>query len=89
MHKPRYVVLNQGGQWQIKQAGRHFSGVYSSKAQALVAAIELAESDVNDGRSAEVLVRHEDDYFITEWAYGKDLHLNDATPAAVTPQYNK
>jgi Uncharacterized protein conserved in bacteria (DUF2188) len=89
MHKPRYVVVNQEGRWQIRQAGRHFTSVYSSKAQALVAAIEFAESDGNGGRSAEVLVRSEDDHFITEWAYGKHLHLKDATPVAVTPQYDK
>jgi hypothetical protein len=57
MHKPRYVVVNHEGEWLIKQAGRHFSDSYASKAQALYAAIEFAERDGNDGHFAEVLVR--------------------------------
>ncbi len=43
MHNPRYIVVKEEGEWQIRQAGRHFSVSYSSKTQALCAAIELAE----------------------------------------------
>ncbi len=74
MHRPRYVVVNQEGDWQIKQAGRHFSGSYASKTQALCAAIEFAEKDGNEGHEVEVLVRHEDERFVTEWVYGRDGH---------------
>jgi hypothetical protein len=41
-----------------------------SKAQALCAAIELAEKDGARGEAPEMLVRHEDDRYITEWVYG-------------------
>jgi hypothetical protein len=66
------VVVNQEGEWQIKQAGRRFSSSYASKTQALCAAIEFAEKDGNEGHAAEVLVRHEDERFVTEWVYGRD-----------------
>jgi hypothetical protein len=79
MHKPRYVVVNQNGEWRIRQAGRrHFSEVYASKTQALCAAIEFAEQDGKDGGFAEVMVRHEDDRFITEWVYGQDPRADKA-----------
>jgi len=72
MHKPRYVVVHQEGEWRIKQAGRRFSGSYASKTQALSAAIEFAERDGDAGHSVEVLVRDEDEHFVTEWASGRD-----------------
>jgi len=78
MLKPRYVVVNVEGEWRIKQAGRHFKEAYASKAQALCAAIEFAEKDGDTGSPAEVLVRHEDDHFVTEWVYGEDPHATNA-----------
>jgi hypothetical protein len=82
MHKPRYVVLHQDGEWQIKQAGRHFSGFYADKTQALCAAIEFAEKDGDEGHFVEVLVRHEDDHFVTEWVYGRDARPEKASRTA-------
>ena len=70
MHKPRYVVINQEGAWRIRQAGRHFPTSFQNKSEALCAAIELAERDGDNGCFAEVLVRHEDEHFVTEWVYG-------------------
>ena len=70
MRKSRYVVMNQDGGWQIRNAYRHVTSIFPSKAQALSAAIELAEKDGEHGHAPEVLVRHEDDRFITEWVYG-------------------
>jgi hypothetical protein len=78
MNKPRYVVISQEGEWRIKQAGRHFSDSYASKTQAVCAAIEFAEQDSKEGRHAEVMVRHEDDRFVTEWVYGQDMPANKA-----------
>ncbi len=75
MHKPRYVVVHEEGTWRIRQAGRHFSDAYGSKTQALSAAIAFAEQDGQHGRYAEVLVRHEDDHFVTEWAYGRNVQM--------------
>jgi hypothetical protein len=83
MHKSRYVVLKQEGEWQIKHAGKHHSGCFASKAEALSAAIELAEKDGATGHAPEVLVRYEDDRFITEWAYGGDVSLNAADRPAI------
>jgi hypothetical protein len=82
MHKSRYVVMNQDGGWQIRNAYRHVTSIFPSKAQALCAAIELAEKDGEHGHAPEVLVRHEDDRFITEWVYGDDLHPDDAARPA-------
>jgi hypothetical protein len=45
MHKSRYVVMNQNGGWQIRNVYRHVTSIFLSKAQALCAAIELAEKD--------------------------------------------
>jgi hypothetical protein len=69
LHKSRYVVMNQNGGWQIRNAHCHVIANFPSKAQALCAAIELAEMDGKRGHAPEVLVRHEDDRFITEWVY--------------------
>ena len=38
MHKSRYVVMNQDGGWQIRNAYRHVTSIFPSKAQALCAA---------------------------------------------------
>jgi hypothetical protein len=84
LHKSRYVVMNQNGGWQIRNAHRHVTATFPSKAQALCAAIELAERDGERGHAPEVLVRHEDDRFITEWVYGEDLHPDEAARPAVT-----
>ena len=78
MHRPRYVVFHQDGEWQIKSASRVFTASYRSKAQALTAAIELAMKDGQRGYPSVVTVRHEDGRFISEWMYGKDLQPDDA-----------
>lgn len=85
MHNPRYVVVNLEGEWQIKQAGRHFSGSYATKTQALCAAIEFAEEDGRAGHFAQVLVRHEDDHFVTEWVYGREVRGDEAARPQVMP----
>jgi len=83
MRKSRYVVMNQDGGWQARNAYRHVTSIFPSKAQALSAAIELAEKDGEHGHAPEVLVRHEDDRFITEWVYG------DAEPDRVYPEQRR
>ena len=45
VHKSRYVVMNQNGEWQIRNAHSHVTATFPSKVQALCAAIELAEKD--------------------------------------------
>jgi hypothetical protein len=67
MHGPRYIVASVGARWKIVHGGPRGS-VYSTKTQAVYAAIELAENDAG----AEVLVRHEDGYVLTEWVQGQD-----------------
>lgn len=74
--------MNQNGDWQIKSVSKHVAGTFPSKEQALCAAIELAERDSARGHAPEVLVRHEDGRFITEWAYGEDPHPDDAARPA-------
>ena len=58
MRKSRYIVLNHDGAWEIKNARGRVTATYPSKAQALCAAIELAEQEGVRGQSPEVLVRH-------------------------------
>ena len=53
MHKSRYVVMNQNGGWQIRNVYRHVTSILPSKAQALSAAIELAEKDGERGDAPE------------------------------------
>jgi len=78
LHKSRYIVMHQDGEWLLRNAYRHVGAAYPSKAQALCAAIELAEMDGERGHAPEVLVRHEDNHFITEWVYGQDPHPDNA-----------
>jgi Uncharacterized protein conserved in bacteria (DUF2188) len=82
MQRSQYVVSGRGNEWQVRRANGRVMEIFPSKAQALCAAIELAEKDGALGEAPEVLVRHEDDRFITEWVYGEDLHPDDAARAA-------
>jgi hypothetical protein len=82
LHKSRYVVMNHNGAWEIKNAHRRVTATFPSKAQALCAAIELAEHDGVHGHAPEVLVRHEDERFIMEWVYSVDLHPDEAARPA-------
>jgi hypothetical protein len=51
VRKSRYIVLNHHGVWQIKNAGSCVTATFPSKAQALCAAIELAEQEGVRGHS--------------------------------------
>jgi hypothetical protein len=75
MHRSRYVVVNDDGEWQIRSSQRRVVSTFPSKQQALSAAIEFAEQDQH---ACEVMVRHEDDRFTKEWTHGEDLHPDDA-----------
>jgi hypothetical protein len=85
MNYLRYVVVRREDEWKIVQGGRRYSGSYPSQKQALCAAIEFAERDCQAGRRVEVLVRHEDGHFLTEWTFGRDLRLDAAASPILTP----
>jgi|HubBroStandDraft_6_1064221.scaffolds.fasta_scaffold1944604_2 hypothetical protein len=85
MNQVRYVVVRREAEWKIVRAGRRYSGSYPSKRQALCAAIEFAEQDGHAGSRVEVLVRHEDGHFLTEWVFGRDLHPDAAARPILTP----
>jgi hypothetical protein len=72
------VVVSEESRWQIVQGGRRYPESYTSKSQAVCSAIAFAQRDGLAGRRAEVMVRHEDGHFITEWIYGEDLHADKA-----------
>jgi len=74
----RYVVVSEESRWQIVRGGRRYPETYPNKNQAVCSAIAFAERDGLAGRRAEVMVRHEDGHFITEWVYGEDLHPDEA-----------
>lgn len=69
MHHLRYIVLHQDGAWKIIQGGRRYADHYQDKTQALCAAIDFAEEDGHAGHQTEVLVRHEDGRYLTEWRF--------------------
>jgi hypothetical protein len=80
MLNSRYVVVSEESRWQIVRGGRRYPGTYASKTQAVCSAIAFAEMDGLAGRRAEVMVRHEDGHFITEWVYGEDVHPEKSAP---------
>jgi hypothetical protein len=74
----RYVVVAEDSRWQIVRGGRRFPETYPSKTLAICSAIAYAEQDGLAGRRAEVMVRHENGLFITEWVFGEDAHAAKA-----------
>ena len=74
----RYVVVSEESRWQIVRGGRRFPETYPSKSQAVCTAIAFAERDGQAGRRAEVMVRHENGLFITEWVFGEDADADKA-----------
>jgi hypothetical protein len=74
----RYVVVSEESRWQIVRGGRRFPETYPSKTLAISTAIAYAERDRRAGRRAEVMVRHENGLFITEWILGEDVHAAKA-----------
>jgi hypothetical protein len=80
----RYVVVSEESRWQIVRGGRRFPETYPSKSQAVCSAIAHAERDGQAGRRAEVMVRHENGLFITEWVFGEDTDDKDAQPPLIS-----
>jgi hypothetical protein len=85
MRNPRYVVVNEEAGWRIVQGGRRYPGSFSSKTLAIVTAIGFAESDGHAGHRPEVLVRHEDGRFATEWVFGQDRRANRSVRLEMSP----
>jgi len=85
MHRPRYIVLSQDGEWRILRRGQRYSEAYATKTEAIVAAIEVAEKD-GHGQEAEVMVRHEDGRFLIAWMFGRDLRAADAARPVAMPR---
>jgi len=85
MHRPRYIVLSQDGEWRILRRGQRYSEAYATKTEAIVAAIEVAEKD-GHGQEAEVMVRHEDGRFLIAWMFGHDLRAADAARPVAMPR---
>jgi hypothetical protein len=84
----RYVVVSEESRWQIVRGGRRFPETYPSKSQAVCSAIAYAERDGQAGRRAEVMVRHENGLFITEWVFGEDADADkiaDPLPMSSSP----
>jgi hypothetical protein len=72
---PRVHVFRSGDKWMIKSEGR-VQGYFTDHAQAVTAAIDIAENIGNSGREAEVLVTEESRAYRRLWVYGKDLYPN-------------
>jgi hypothetical protein len=69
---------------QEERVGR-YPGSFSSKTLAIVTAIGFAESDSHAGHRPEVLVRHEDGRFATEWVFGQDRRANRSVRLEMSP----
>jgi hypothetical protein len=65
----RYIVVGEREGWKIVRGSPSPRGPYSTKHEAVWAAMDLAEQD--GFTEAEVLVRLEDGYFATEWVHAK------------------
>src|SRR5262245_52185337 len=85
MHNPRYIVVNEDSGWRIVQGGRRYPGSFSSKTLAIVAAIGFARRDGDAGHCGEVLVRHEDGRFATEWVFGREQPANGTARLELGP----
>jgi hypothetical protein len=85
MQNLRYVVWEHEYHWKIIRGHQRLSNSYVSKTQAMSAAIEFAEKDGASGRTPEVVVRHEDGRFMTEWMFGRDLRDDEARRPIVPP----
>jgi hypothetical protein len=85
MPNPRYVVVNEDSGWRIVQGGRRYPGSFSSKTLAIVTAIGFAENDGYAGHRSEVLVRHEDGRFATEWVFGQTRQANRPVRLDISP----
>jgi hypothetical protein len=72
---PQVYVFQSGNKWMIKTEGR-VQGHFSDHAQAVAAAIDIAESIGNTGREAEVLITAESRAYRKLWVYGKDIYPN-------------
>lgn len=72
---PRVYVIQSGGQWSVKAEGRAH-GRFTDHAQAIAAAIDIAETIGNAGRKVEVLVNAENQASRKLWVHGRDLYPN-------------
>jgi hypothetical protein len=72
---PQVYVVRSSDKWMIKTEGR-VQGHFSDYAQAVAAAIDIAENIGNTGREAEVLVSAECRAYRKLWVYGRDLYPN-------------
>jgi hypothetical protein len=84
MLRMRYVVMTQARDWVVFQ-GRRRLGAFPDKTQATSAAIGLAEDAGTKERPTEVLVRHEDGRFLTEWTFGVDIQADSAARPIIPP----
>lgn len=67
MHQHRYIVVSEREGWKIVRGGPRPCAPYSTKREAVSAAMDFAE---REGFSeAEVVVRQEDGYFATVWVH--------------------
>lgn len=72
--RAQYFVVNDEGQWTIAY-GEKRTDPYTSRAEAIRAAVNAAHRCGEKGQVAEVLVQNEDDSFRTEWVYGRGPYV--------------
>ena len=81
MTPSRYLVIECGGVWAIKDGNRTF-GPFSDRVHAIDAAIDYAETDGKAGRPAKVLVQEDGRTLRTVWTYGRDPYPSTPGSAA-------
>jgi hypothetical protein len=73
MPESRYFIVNEQESWKIKFADEEF-GPYSSRAEAMLFAIDAAQKLGEHGETTEVCLMGENGHFRPEWIYGKDAY---------------
>lgn len=70
MARAHYYVLRRPSGWKVQLNGVDYS--YTTKGEAVRAAVDAAHSSGRNGHDAQVLIQGSDGKWQTEWTYGND-----------------
>ncbi len=74
MTPAQYFIVQSGGEWMIKFRNQVF-GLYRSRDEALLFAIDAARDIGTRESAAQVLVEEVQDRFPARWTYGEPVRL--------------
>ena len=73
MPNSRYFIVQQDEEWLIKFQDEQF-GPYHTQKEAMLFAVDAAQTLGEHGENAEVCVMGENGHFRPEWSYGRDTY---------------